>query len=124
MRVSLSVLVLALPLAACAAGPARLVEQGFPRGSLAVAAIDRGDYETAERLLEESPLGPNNPARLINLGRVYMATGRRAEAIAAWQAAFDGSRYQDLALADDEVVNARLLARTLLQRHGAQLAAR
>lgn len=74
--------------AACASTPAPLVEAGYPTGSLAVAAIGRGDWATAERLLTEHPtVDRDDPARLLNLGRVYMETGRPAQAFAAWRAA-------------------------------------
>ena len=78
-------------LAACASGPAPMAETGYPTGSLGLAAIERGDWATAERLLtDNSYAARNDPARLVNLGRVYMATGRTAEALAIWrQAAAD-----------------------------------
>jgi hypothetical protein len=50
---------------------------GYPIGSLALSAIERGDWATAERLLtQDSRIANDDPARLVNLGRVYMATGR------------------------------------------------
>ena len=78
-------------LAACASGPAPMAETGYPTGSLGLAAIERGDWSTAERLLTDNSFAArNDPARLVNLGRVYMATGRTAEALAIWrQAAAD-----------------------------------
>jgi hypothetical protein len=77
-----------LLLAGCASTTGSMVENGYPTGSLALAAIERGDWTTAERLLtDERRLAADDPARLINLGRVYMATGRQAEAVAAWERA-------------------------------------
>src|SRR5688500_887158 len=70
-------------LVACSTAPGPRVEAGYPTGSLAVAAIERGDWATAERLLnEDRQVDRDNPARLINLGRVYVETGRTAEAMA------------------------------------------
>ena len=77
-------------LSACAVTdtPAPIVEAGYPTGSLAVAAIARADWATAERLLTEpTSVDRDDPARLVNLGRVYMATGRPSQAFAAWRAA-------------------------------------
>lgn len=86
-RIALTVLGTAL-LTACASTPAPLVESGYPTGSLALAAIERADWTTAERLLnQDSRVAVNDPARLVNLGQVYMATGRTNEALAAWRLA-------------------------------------
>ena len=77
-----------LALAATSAASAQTVEEAYPVGSLAVAAIERGDWGTAERLLGENRgVDADHPARLINLGQVYMATGRHAQALAAWREA-------------------------------------
>jgi len=83
----IAILALSVPLAACAATTnAPLVENGYPRGSLAVAAIDRGDLVAAERrLTTDTHLDRDNPARLVNLAHVYAETGRTAEALALWE---------------------------------------
>lgn len=74
--------------AGCASSPSPMVEAGYPTGSLALAAIERGDWATAERLLtDDRHISADDPARLVNLGRVYMATGRTAEALAVWRRA-------------------------------------
>jgi hypothetical protein len=81
-----------LLLAGCASTPGPMVENGYPTGSLALAAIERGDWTTAERLLnDERRMAADDPARLVNLGRVYMATGRQAEAVAAWERALQAA---------------------------------
>ena len=78
----------AVLLSACASTPGTMVESGYPTGSLALAAMERGDWATAEHLLtDDHRVAPDDPARLVNLGRVYMATGRTAEALAVWQRA-------------------------------------
>jgi len=111
-------LVAALPLAACATQSERWVEgDGTPRGSLAVAAIDRGDYVRAERLLEKSVLGKDDPALLINLGHVYMAQGRHAEAIKAWRAVLGMERQRKVETNAGRAVRTDQLARELLARH-------
>ena len=74
-------------LCACTSTPAPMVEAGYPAGSLALAAIERGDWATAERLLTDTRLAAADPARLVNLGRVYIATGRTEQALDAWRRA-------------------------------------
>ena len=66
-------------LCACTSTPGPMVEAGYPAGLLtALAAIERGDWATAERLLtDDRRIAADDPARLVNLGRVYMATGRQ-----------------------------------------------
>ena len=86
-RIALTAIGAAL-LSACASTPGPMVESGYPTGSLALAAIERSDWATAERLLtQDSRIDREDPARLVNLGRVYMATGRTAEALAVWHLA-------------------------------------
>ena len=88
MKIALLTLVLAPIATVCAAAPAPRAEVGYPTGSLALSAIERGDWATAERLLtQESRIANDDPARLVNLGRVYMATGRTGEAMAVWHQA-------------------------------------
>lgn len=118
------ILAAALPLAACAHAPERLVEQGFPRGSLAVAAIDRGDLARAEQLLARSPLRRDDPARLINLGYVYMEQGRRAEAVAAWERAADAPFSRRVTTMDGRDVRTDRLAREALARPERRMIAR
>jgi Tfp pilus assembly protein PilF len=75
-------------LCACTSTPGPMVEAGYPAGSLALAAIERGDWATAERLLtDDRRIAADDPARLVNLGRVYMATGRQELALDAWRRA-------------------------------------
>jgi len=88
MKIALLTLVLAPLASVCVAAPAPRAEVGYPVGSLALSAIERGDWATAERLLtQDSRIANDDPARLINLGRVYMATGRTGEAMAVWRQA-------------------------------------
>jgi len=118
-----AVLVLSLAsLAACTSTPAPRGEVGYPTGSLALAAIERGDWVTAERLLtQDSRIAANNPARLINLGRVYMATGRSAEAMTAWQQALAAPYPVEVETVDGRIVRTDQLAREALDYYGRTL---
>jgi tetratricopeptide (TPR) repeat protein len=111
-----------LPLSACATRPAQLVENGVPRGSLAVAAIDRGDLASAERMLKESTLEADDPARLINLGYVYMEQGRAAEALATWRSALAAPLHREVETANGRAVRTDQLAREILARYQPALA--
>lgn len=115
MKTSVLGLAAALALAACAGSvEAPLAEAGYPRGSLAVAAIDRGDYRHAERMLERSPLAESHPARLMNLGTVYARTGRSDLARETWQRVLRSDREAMVATADGRYVSTRQLAREAL----------
>ena len=108
----------AASLSGCVAQSDAMVEAGFPRGSLAVAAIDRGDYDRAEQLLLNSSLGTGNPALLINLGYVYSQQGRTEEAVSAWQRALEARRWRRVVTADGREVRTDLLARQILASRG------
>lgn len=124
MRRSAVCLLAALPLAACATAPELAVENGVPRGSLAVAAIDRGDMQRAERLLLASTLDAQDPARLINLGYVYMEQGRQADAVRAWQAALEAPRHRVVETLGGREVRTDVLAGEMLARYRTTIAAR
>ena len=120
MKATLFLLMAAAPLYAAAAEPA--VEEGFERGSLGVAAIDRGDWAAAERaLMEDRGIRADNPARLINLGRVYMATGRTGLALATWQAALASDRHFMVSTMDGRYVSTKELAAQALAMHEPRL---
>lgn len=109
---------LTLALAAVpAVASAQAVEEGVPRGSLAVAAIERGDWNRAEALLRTSSLDANDPARLINLGAVYMQTGRTGDAVAAWRAALASNHHDYVETMGGRWVSTRDLAREALSRY-------
>lgn len=96
-------------------GASPLVEQGYERGSLGVAAIAREDWDAAERNINEArSVRADDPARLINLGRVYMATGRRSEALAAWRRALASERQLMVETITGEVISTHELARRAL----------
>ncbi len=119
MRKIALVLIAAASLSACtSSGRMQLVEQGYNRGALGVAAIDRGDWAAAEQnLMKEDGVSAKDPARLINLGRVYMETGRTGMALSAWRLAAASDRQFEVETGDGRVVSSRALAQELLSRY-------
>ena len=100
------------------AGNGDLVEQGYERGALAVAAIDRGDWTAAERnLMRMNKVAADDPARLINLGRVYMETGRQGQALSAWRLALTSDKHFEVELGDGSFASTREVAQRLLDGH-------
>ena len=105
-------------LGACTSTPGPMVEAGYPAGSLALAAIERGDWATAERLLTDDRLiSADDPARLVNLGRVYMATGRRERALAAWRRALASPNPVEVETLGGRLVMTDELAREALDHY-------
>jgi len=105
-----------------APAPAQTVEHGYPLGSLAVAAIERQDWRTAESLLNQAKgVRRDDPARLINLGRVYMATGRPEMARDALERAFASTRHTDVETLSGQIISTRELSRLGLERIAARL---
>jgi tetratricopeptide (TPR) repeat protein len=120
---AIAVLSAAVALSACAAHrPAPLVETGFAPGTLGLAAIERGDLQTAERLLTSGRATEGEAARLINLGHVYMETGRTGEALSAWRLALASDRHEEVVTRDGRVIATDALAREALARHDRALA--
>ena len=123
---SSTVLAACFALSACAgATEAPLAEAGYPVGSLAVAAIDRGDYARAEMMLEKrTPLAESHPARLMNLGTVYARTGRMELARATWQRVVSSDREAMVSTAEGRLVSTRQLAREALASASVETASR
>lgn len=115
----------ALSLSACAANrTAPLAETGYAPGTLAVAAIERGDWARAEALLTDTRRGAaDDPARLINLGKVYWETGRPEQARAAWRRAMASSQAFEVDTVGGRTVSTAVLAREALDAHEARPAA-
>lgn len=112
----------AIALCACSTSPGPTVEAGYPTGSLAVAAIERADWATAERLLTDNrSVDRENPARLINLGRVYAATGRTNEAINLWHRALAAPVHVEVQTADGRVARTDQIAREAIALYGHDL---
>lgn len=119
MRTPLFVAAAAVLISACAtAEQAPMVEQGYQRGALAVAAIGRADWTVAETLLmEKRGMSAGDPARLINLGKVYMETGRPGAALSAWRLALASDVHFMVETSDGRVVSTDALAREALARY-------
>lgn len=115
-----------LAVGACATGAeAPLAETEYPRGSLAVAALDRGDFERAELLLtKRRQLSESNPARLLNLATVYARTGRPELARDTWRRVLASDRQAMVATTDGRHVSTRQLAREALATVDLETAAR
>lgn len=123
MRV-LAVLILAAGLSACATPQkVQLVENGYTRGSLGVAAIARGDWHTAEESIERGRVAADDPARLINLGTVYMETGRPGMALSAWRLALASPEHFMVETAGGQWVSTKTLAERALAKHEPVLSA-
>jgi Tfp pilus assembly protein PilF len=119
---AIAVLGTALLLSACATAKPSLVEQGYERGALGVAALHRGDYAKAEALLDEKRgLKDGDPARLINLGTVYMETGRSADAVQMWRQALSAERHYMVETGDGRIASTEQLAREAIARHEARI---
>ncbi len=119
MRKPLLAVAAATALSACATSDrGALVEQGYQRGALGVAAMDRGDWATAEAQLSElRGIRSDDPARLINLGKVYAETGRVSDAVTMWQLALASNRQFEVVTAEGRVVSTDQLAREALARY-------
>lgn len=119
MRISALAALAAIALSACAGkDQAVAVEQGYQRGALGVAALDRGDWAAAEAQLGElRGLRSDDPARLINLGKVYAETGRVEDAVAVWRLALESKRPVEVVTAEGRVAMTDQLAREALARH-------
>lgn len=119
MRKSALAALTAIVLSACAGTqPGMMVEQGYERGALGVAAIDRGDWATAEaRLSELRGIRSDDPARLINLGKVFAETGRVEDAVTVWRLALASDRQFEVVTARGRIVATDQLAREALARY-------
>jgi lipopolysaccharide biosynthesis regulator YciM len=93
------------------------METGYAPGALAAAAIDRQDWSRAETLLRASSADENDPARLINLGKVYMETGRPGMAMSAWRLALASDRHFMVETIDGRWLSTAELARQAMARY-------
>lgn len=100
--------------ASASALSAQAVETGYERGTLAVAAMERGDWARAEQLLTDKRLNADDPARLINLGQVYWAQGRQGEALGAWRRALASGSHFEVETWGGRLVSTETLAREML----------
>lgn len=85
---------------------------------LGVAAIDREDWALAEKQLNSAPAEQwEDPARLVNLGKVYMATNRPGLALATWERALKSRSHYDVRLMDGSTASTAVVARKALDRY-------
>jgi hypothetical protein len=118
MHKSILTILLATAVSACATSPkAQLVENGYERGALGVAAITRGDWSAAEAAIQAGAVAAGDPARLINLGTVYMETGRPGMAMSTWRLALAAPNHFMVETADGRWVSTRALAERALAKH-------
>lgn len=112
-RYSLTAAAALIVFGACQAA-AQQTEIGYPKDSLAYRAIASGNYAKAERQLsKEVRIARDDPARLINHGRVLAMTGRYAEAAKYFEQAMQADEIE-LILADGRVMSSREAARRAL----------
>jgi Flp pilus assembly protein TadD len=118
VRFAIASIVLAAPLALIPAAHAQ-------SGPYEHAAIQRGDFATAEqKLLAEARVFPNKPEVLLNLAAIYAKTGRPTEARMMYNRVL---ALQPVAMdvVDGQVAPSHLIAnRGLHQLQAAQMAAR
>ena len=107
-----------IALSACTSTPGPIVEAGYPTGSLGLAAIERGDWAAAERqLTADSQVDRDNPARLINLGRVYAETGRTEQALAVWRQALASRNHSEVELLSGGTATTAEIARRAIAHY-------
>ena len=112
-KIAILALLSAASLSACATNRAApLAETGtYAPGALAVAAIERRDWGRAEQLLvARAGSDSEDPGLLLNLGKVYWATGRQDQARALWR------RAAAMAPMDVETVGGRSVSTAVLAR--------
>lgn len=86
-------------------------EIGYQRGSLGYEALMANDNQRAlHQILTDKSAAPNDPARLINLGRAHARLGDKAKAKLAFEAAANCREDFDLVLSDGKIMNSRKAA--------------
>ena len=93
---------------ACTSTPGPMVEAGYPAGSIALAAIERGDWATAERLLTDDGGSPRTIPRgwSISAASTWRPDGRTSPRRLA-RALFIAGRSRDARRPDDHDRSAR-----------------
>jgi len=100
-------------------------EIGYAKGALGYDALVAGQNEIALQQLEAAEkVDANDPARLINLGQVYVRMGRTGDAARMFMAAMKSDRNFDLVLANGTVINSWDAADQALQNLNSQFAGR
>jgi hypothetical protein len=121
MRIPALAVLAALSLSACGGHMPMhmaMMEQGYEPGALGVSAIARSDWRVAEANLDSlRGVKADDPARLINLGTVYMETGRTGEALLAWQHALAARHHYMVETVDGRTISTEQLAKEALARY-------
>ena len=100
-------------------------EIGYHQGALGYDALVSGDYKKAEAQIEKSVENHgNDPAKMINLGIIYMNTGRTAEGESLLNAAANSRDHFPLILADGREMDSRQVARLALAQTRNEIASR
>lgn len=116
MKTAWAAAAFALALAGSATAAPQSGEVGYPQGALGYDALVQGDFRTAEIQLQTSPSAANDPARLINMGYLYLRTGRIANARQMFEAARDSRDHFDVELANGTTADSRDVATRALAR--------
>lgn len=95
------------------AAAAQQQEIGYPKGSLGVEAILNADFAAAERQLDDFRVSKDDPGRLINLGFVFMNTGRAQDAAKHFEQVLEQDNV-DLIVADGRTMYSHDIARRAL----------
>jgi Flp pilus assembly protein TadD len=94
-------------------------EIGYERGSLGFEALMANDNHRAlNQILADKSTSPNDPARLINLGRAHARLGDKERARQAFLAAANCKEEFDLVLSTGQIMNSRKVAVLALKSLG------
>ncbi|MEW6575866.1 hypothetical protein [Sphingorhabdus sp.] len=94
-------------------------EIGYERGSLGFEALMANDNHRAlNQILTDKSTAPNDPARLINLGRAHARLGDKEKARQAFLAAANCKEEFDLVLSNGQIMNSRKVAALALKSLG------
>jgi Flp pilus assembly protein TadD len=87
-------------------------------------ALAAGNLTSAQTALEQDSATATDPARLINLGYIYMRAGRAAEARAIFERVRTAFDPVEVELANGEVTDTHVIARRALARLHRTIASR
>lgn len=94
-------------------------EIGYERGSLGFEALMANENQRAlNQILADKSTAPNDPARLINLGRAHARLGDKEKARQAFLAAANCKEEFDLVLSNGQIMNSRKVAALALKSLG------
>ncbi len=105
----------ALVMAAPTAAQSPAGELGYQRGALGYDALVSANYSAAEKqILADRSAARSDPAKLINLGTIYLQTNRRNQALLAFNRVLDAEEV-DLILADGSESSSHDVARRMIR---------